>query len=1070
MEGNDMNGQEQFLTEIFPEELKEIKKRREKLFGVQNDHIENAIEVYEEFSKVRGEYEDAIKKKRSLRHRITEAKEKIANVKLLKMLVKLIPSKTNQPPEKSLEELEAEKKKVGGSFKKDGSPSINLGLVGLALSGGGIRSATFNLGVLQVLAKRGILKHVDYLSTVSGGGYIGSCVSSVLNNPETGPEKDKFPFRHEKGKPEPEVFKQLRRNSNFIAPGGFLDILRIPALLLRGTLINILVLLFYVIVAVGLTHSIRYCYYHYFHYSNIKPLQIFIIAIAASFFFILTFTFPFFSRLLQNKLKWNRRGFYENLFSISILSVFVSIIVTLVPNALSYSRQMDSKGFKEVIAGIISFIPVMFAGKAAEKISKWSSKLILYAVGIIGPIMLFIIYLYLCNMVLPFSLIGTPLIIYILGCLLFIYTRVFVDVNTTSLHNFYRDRLSKAYLFKTDVCGNVIAQNDEQRLFDLNTKGSKAPYHLINVSLNLPSTKDANLRIRNADFFILSKHFFGSLCTGYYNTVELETKIDPHINLGTAMAISGAAASPNMGTVTIKPLVFIMTLLNIRLGYWLPNPYQLRKHGYSKMRYSKFSIFTGVGPLYLLMELFGLIDEKSKYVNVSDGGHIENLGIYELLRRRCKYIIACDAEEDTDMTFGSLAKLMRYARIDLSIEIDIDLNDLRRDEKGLSHKHCAVGKIRYGGGETGYLLYIKSSLTGDEKEDILEYRSKNADFPHQSTGDQFFDEAQFEAYRALGYHIADKMDGWENGEKGKVDDIVDEWFQKLDDSLLPEYQMESKFVDMQKQLSDIERMYQDPDMAEYTYQIYPELLSNKKDTGKGEDKAKQEDMVVFGDVWIDKERFRKIFHFCNQQMQLMENVFVALQFDKPHYRDHHLNRGWMNLFRRWAIAPFFQWAWAVSISTYSYGYQRFCEESLNLCKKVVWRCCSKNNLSPDEKSCVDKQKQMYPSRYNNTDQIWIAEMTVCCEDAPQMRSFPIGFVIVRLSSDQQTNNCIVELIFYQIREYYRQMHLLEEMLQKLPDALKKECGGIPKLCVNFEHPDDKTRYGYFFERYGFEIR
>ena len=195
------------------------------------------------------------------------------------------------------------------------------------------------------------------------------------------------------------------------------------------------------------------------------------------------------------------------------------------------------------------------------------------------------------------------------------------------------------------------------------------------------------------------------------------------------MAISGAAASPNMGTATIKPLVFIMTLLNIRLGYWLLNPYKLKdaeneNRLWHWLLFSKNSPITGVGPYYLFRELLGRVDEYSKYVNITDGGHIENLGIYELLRRRCKYIIACDAEADQSMHFEGLAKLIRYARIDLSIDIDIDLDALRKGENGFSNRHSAFGKIRYDDGETGYLLYIKSSLSGDENEYIREYRSK----------------------------------------------------------------------------------------------------------------------------------------------------------------------------------------------------------------------------------------------------------------------------------------------------------------------------------------------------------
>lgn len=946
----------QFLTEVFPEELKEIKKRQENLTIVPNKHINEAIKAYEDFSNARREYENAIKKKHIILHLITEAKEKIANIKLLKKLGKLISSKTNQPPEKSLEELKAEKNKAEELFKKDGSPSTNLGLVGLALSGGGIRSATFNLGVIQVLAKRGILKDVDYLSTVSGGGYIGSCLSSILNNPEIGPEKEKFPFCHERGTSEPEAMKHLRRYCNYLTPEGIWDTLRIPALLLRGVMINLFVLSFYVMIAVGLTQFLHHCFPHY---SDVKALRRYIIVGAVSFFVLLTITFPFISRCCKNKLKWNGRNLYETVFSSSLLIILVALLIVLVPSAYLYYKHIDwLKDFewlKPTVVGIATFIPVIFAGKAAEKISKWGSKFILYILGAIGPFAIFVIYLYLCDKALNASSFYIPLIIYGIGFVLFLYSRILVDINTTSLHNFYRDRLSKVFLFQTDAHGNIMKHNDEQKLSTLSNGGTKAPYHLINVSLNLQGSKNINLRGRGADYFILSKHFFGSKYTGYYSTADLENVFDPHINLGTAMAISGAAASPNMGTITIKPLVFIMALLNIRLGYWLPNPYKLR---YSKCKWWSFgwnSPISGVGPWYLFKELLGFVHEYSKYVNITDGGHIENLGIFELLRRRCKYIIACDAEADPTMTFGGLAKLIRYARTDLSIDIEIDLDDVRKGENGFSHSHCTFGKIDYGNGEIGYLLYIKSSMTGDENEYIREYRSKNEAFPHESTADQFFDEAQFEAYRALGYHITDKLEGWEilepERERSKIDDWcwanavkwemgceienqrerrLDEWFKIQESSLLSRYRMEEKFVDLQIQLSRIEKMYQDPAIAEYTYQVYPELLSDKKKLYN----AEKREISPGNECGQDEENLRKIFHFCNQQMQLMENVFVALQLDKPYNRDHHLNRGWMNLFIRWAKAPFFRHSWEVSIDTYSLGFQKFCEDALNLSRKV----------------------------------------------------------------------------------------------------------------------------------------
>lgn len=453
--------------------------------------------------------------------------------------------------------------------------------------------------------------------------------------------------------------------------------------------------------------------------------------------------------------------------------VFLCALIESVVTALSYYLTSNKEWIKPVITAAVSFVPVLFAGKAAENVSKWRGKLTLWLLGMLGPFILFLLYLMLCKCMLTACISGMIFFVTALG--IFVLTRVCADINRTSFHNFYRDQLSKAYLFQIKGEKGTTQPNDEQKLSDLNQEGAGAPYHLINAALNLHGSKDGNLRDRNAEFFILSKHFCGSMQTGLCKTEDME-KADSHLNLGTAMAISGAAAAPNMGTTTIKPLVFIMALLNIRLGYWLPNPCKLRKYGLIRyLRYKSFSPFSGVGPWYLFKELIGCINEKSTYVNVSDGGHIENLGIYELLRRKCKYIIACDAEADPDMTFGGLAKLIRYARIDLSIDIEIDLDGLQKTENGFSKKHYAMGKIFYGGGETGHLLYIKSSLTGDENVYISEYRSKNNDFPHESTGDQFFDEAQFEAYRALGYHIADKLDGWEVLKTEEKQAKIDNW-------------------------------------------------------------------------------------------------------------------------------------------------------------------------------------------------------------------------------------------------------------------------------------------------------
>ncbi len=545
--------------------------------------------------------------------------------------------------------------------------------------------------------------------------------------------------------------------------------------------------------------------------------------------------------------------------------------------------------------------------------------------------------------------------------------RLTVDVNLTSIHGLYRDRLASAFLVGQDTKGDVDIEKD----LDLaeicrHEAGSTAPYHLINSALNLQSSKDISIRDRQSDFFVFSKKFTGGRHTGYCRSENMEL-VFPQMGLASAMAISAAAASPNMGRGTSPALLVIMTLLNIRLGYWIPNPGRLehwlwkhkgkegKKNGYSfeeifqeelieitrrweqlskdserqlsaanlrsptsghglvgiaysgggirsatinlgitqalhkrgvfdhvdymstvsgggylgssisaLMRrktktaseikgrvslreadngekvvtvsqkpglvsrlsrskiesreytyasYAEIAVQEGdkvkkgqrllsanvspskgldsfsavygwrVRPGALLREVAGKLNESHRWVNVSDGGHIENLACMELLRRRCKYVVIGDGEADPEHYFGGLATLIRSARIDLGIHIEINLNALRLGEDRLSRSHWAIGRIHYPAPDDqqpGYLLYLKSSITGDEDEVIQQYRHANPSFPHQSTADQFFGEGQFEAYRSLGQHMAEQVlkDSIVSSGKMSYAELGD-WFRKL---------------------------------------------------------------------------------------------------------------------------------------------------------------------------------------------------------------------------------------------------------------------------------------------------
>ena len=1141
------------LPDIFPKELQEILKRRSAYQGL---YSENDIE---RLAKDLGLIETAEEEYRT-------AEEELAKFKGVLSWVQNLSEEKKSKKETCQRNYESKRQGLNEQ-RKTVKISTRYGLVGLAFSGGGIRSATFNLGVLQSLAKNGIIKYVDYLSTVSGGGYLGACLSSILNVNTASTEWKHFPFRHIPGEEEPDAVKKLRNSGNYLAPDDFLDKIRIPALLLRGIFINFLTFLPYLILAVLLTNvffgdkirdtaatagfvitesSLRQLKRQECSPSVLNalaPLQNQIMAnqaaasksikeaigdtaaqkyesmilksagrpfewrkfylataVAAGLFAAYVLLFPLGQWVFRRKyreMNWNVRNWYGRSFGMFLAAIVLAAIIESLPPTLLYLKLnwWDAKTFDfwSAVITVLSLIPYAFSYKATKNVSRWTGKLALSALGLLGPMIFVIIYFQVSYWNIFHHDVGYlgkiawwPWI-YLGAVVLWLFTILGVDVNTTSLHGFYRDRLSKAYLFlvrpkaneSTQASGRskhskeVIEPNDAQQLHKLNQENTLAPYHLINATLNLQNSDDVNLRGRDSDLFIFSRHYTGCERTGFIETEKLE-KLDQHMDLGTAMAISGAAAAPNMGTTTIRPLVFIMTMLNVRLGYWMPNP----RHWNKQTNIKKPGIRVGVGPFYLLRELFSRINENRKYINVSDGGHIENLGVYQLLRRRCKFIIACDAEADADMSFGGLAKLIRYARTDMGIDIDIELDDVLLQNNGLSRRHCAMGTIRYGKEESGRLLYIKSSLTGDENEYIRQYRTRNPAFPHESTADQFFDEAQFEVYRALGHHIVEELFRERQGHQShtpKKPFDVRTWFEHVTPYLQPKLQMEEDHIKLHDQLGIIEEQLKDPDVAEYTYQIYPELSPGSSPAGKTN--------------WSPSEQSRKIFHLCNLQMQLMENVYLALNLDDPIKQKHHFTRGWMNLFRRWAQSGHFRSAWAVSIGTYSVGFQTFCNEALGLRCGVRWSQCSETDLTSRERTFLhdlidadrfDKNKKtLLQGEIVKQDQILIAEMYIRrSEDdrEDELISFPIGFAVVRICNQISKKNGKkrqpLELIYYSIRRYYQKMQLLKKLIPKLKMQFV-DVDGKPfteiQIDLNNIPDTDRGYLRYFFEDFGYKI-
>jgi hypothetical protein len=658
--------------------------------------------------------------------------------------------------------------------------------IALSISGGGIRSATFSLGVLIALAKRGVLPQLDYLSTVSGGGYVGSFLSAFLNSSSglrIGLRPNELPFQRERG--EAAALRHIRHHSKYLATGSLWQTIKTVAAQLYGMVLNALGVVFLIAVAVVLERWLRSFEQLAAMWVTVTQYAIFALILGA----------------LAALLALRYRGWWQRHADAFVAVPSEVLVVLLAWYGLEHVHSWYHSAAHEqtwslwslktwlAITGAIPVVTSALSGAVGRLLLRRAGIVLVVLSAIAAPIFLFGVYLAIYDwagggpVLVPF--IGTvprvhaELVILLAGWLVYF---LLLDINFTSPHRYYRNKLAEAYLIQASQHPTDPPAFDSAvpiRLSELGKTSDRAPYHLINCALNVPASKNPAMQGRLTDFFLFSSKYCGSPLTGYLPT-ELWERSDAHLDLGTAMAISGAAAAPQMGLITLKHASFWLALLNVRLGYWL------RKPG------TKVWLSGAPGLRCLLREMLGTTDETLPWLNISDGGHLENLGVYELLRRRCKYIIAIDGEQDPKMTFKALTTLQRLAAIDLGVRIDINLDDLRLNEQGLSRSHFRFCRVLYPKAErgseelVGYLLYLKLSLTGNEGEFIRRYRLDEPVFPHHSTVDQFFSETQFEAYRSLGEHVGDKL--FLRAIVGDMADArsveVENWFQELGKNLL----------------------------------------------------------------------------------------------------------------------------------------------------------------------------------------------------------------------------------------------------------------------------------------------
>jgi hypothetical protein len=347
-----------------------------------------------------------------------------------------------------------------------------------------------------------------------------------------------------------------------------------------------------------------------------------------------------------------------------------------------------------------------------------------------------------------------------------------VNINLFSLHGMYRMRLMRAFL----GASNVFRHPDPFTNFDPKDTPyvtdlpvcEGVPLHVVNATLNLTGTKNTAWKQRRAESFTFTPVQCGGWRVGYVKTACYGGTRG--LTLATAMSISGAAFNPNMGYQSSPVLSLLMTFFNVRLGVWLPNPRRPRPKIPWGAKDEKF--FRKSGPTCALQplveEALGNTDDDYRWIELSDGGHFENLGLYEMVMRRCRNIIVVDAGADPTCQFEDLGNAIRKIQIDFGIPIVFPANMGMSAGMKRKNSYCVAASIQYHCVDAvpaglnncefdGRLIYIKAGLTGQEPADILQYAKTHPTFPHETTGNQFFTESQFESYRHLGSYVVDKI-------------------------------------------------------------------------------------------------------------------------------------------------------------------------------------------------------------------------------------------------------------------------------------------------------------------------
>lgn len=682
-------------------------------------------------------------------------------------------------------------------------PDAVPGTEGFCFSGGGIRAASVALGVAQSLREQ--LRDARYLVSVSGGGYTSGALQQALT-PEVAQPVPGQVVRDPQTVFAPGGVEEdhVRRHVSYLADSAT-QTLTAFAILGRGLLLSLVVLFAPAVVLGAVTGWL----YQRVPITELPPsipdfpafrpgavgglaavvLLALVFSLVGRGISTKTMRFPLLLRRWANRL--------------ALLGVLVAAVVVVVPVLAWLAWLLPTTETGVRVGSPVFAVLLTYASTLASIL--WRKRSTLGKSGVDGGLtaavptsLLQRILVILATTVLALAWLllfvvlagdgGTAPAMWTAagGAVLVLIVGGLLDETSLSLHPFYRERLAGTFAVRRVARdgGQIAVPYPSTERTALSRYGRRTPGFpevIFAAAANLTGEGRTPPGL-NCVSYTMSADWVGGPDVGWVRTGRLEAVVPKRfkrdLTVQGAVAISGAAFASAMGR-SARWFQVLLAVSGARLGAWLPNPSFVlaapSERADTGWAYPRMPAARRLP--YLWREVFGLHSHSDRLLHVTDGGHYDNLGLVELLRRRCKVIYSVDASVDEPPTATTLAQALTLAQQELGVRVELDepwqaepgsgqplapANPLSALNPRLAANPVITGTIHYPpesnlpeGGRTGKLIVAKALLWRDLPYPVLSYAAHNPEFPHDSTGDQFFDDGKFTAYTELGRSLGE---------------------------------------------------------------------------------------------------------------------------------------------------------------------------------------------------------------------------------------------------------------------------------------------------------------------------